>query len=45
MLESLPIRLTQVKAGKTSENSIKKDIPTIFFYIEQKKLPKKYTRI
>ena len=37
----LPIALAQVKAGNTSRNSLI-EIRQIYFYIEQKKLLKKY---
>ena len=42
MLQRLPIALAQVKAGSNSENLLN-EIRQIIQYINQKKLPKKYT--
>ena len=44
-LQRLPIALTQVKAGNTSENHQMKSIKSYILCIEQKKLLKKYITI
>ena len=43
MLQRLPIALTQVKAGNTSENLLNEIKQIIILCIDQKKLLKKYT--
>ena len=42
MLERLPIALAQVKEGNTSENLLNEIRQITYFFIEQKKLLKKY---
>ena len=44
MLQRLPVALTQIKAGNTSENLLNK-IPQYILCIELKKLLKKYVTI
>ena len=43
MLQKLPIALTQVKAGNTSENYLMKSVKSYSFCIEEMKLLKKYS--
>ena len=45
MLQRLPIVLTQVKAGDTSENLLNEICQVIYAYTEQKKLLKKHIAI
>ena len=45
MLQRLPIALSQVKAGNTSENLLNEIRKTYILCIEQKKLLKKYITI
>ena len=45
MIQRLPIALSQVKAGNTSENLLNEIRPIIYSFIEQKKLLEKYTTI
>ena len=44
MLQRLPVALTQIKAGNTSENLLNK-IPQYIICIELKKLLKKYVTV
>ena len=45
MLQRLPIKLAQVKAGNTSENLLKESGKLYILFIEQNKLREKYITI